>query len=114
MENSLVHGRIYFLNELRDTSITTRKTMIEYINVYQMKALERVIRFILNGSINILERDLETFSRYVYLLRQIISQSVSLRRKRDNLLIHHGILPRVLRSYYLNQAIILEIQSVEQ
>ena len=114
MEHSLVYRRIYFLKELGNTRVRYRKIMIQSINVQQMAALAKIVQFMLNGSLSILQRDYRIFRRYINMLRQLISPSISLTRKRNSLLRHHDLLPRILREYYLNQTIIIEIQNADE
>ena len=114
MEQSRVYGRIHFLRELGQVDKTTRKLMIRYMTMEQMEALAEVVHFIVNGSIRVHHRDLTHLRERSLVLRQIVDPRISLRRKRNTILIYDEIIPRLLRSQYLNRALVLSIRTIEQ
>lgn len=114
MEQSAVYGRIHFLRELGQANKPTRILLIRYMTMEQMDALVEVTRFIVNGSIRILQRDLIHLRERYLVLRQISDPRISLRRKRNALLSYHDIIPRLLRRHYLDRAIVLSIRGMEQ
>jgi len=114
MENSLVYRRLFFFNQLRTTNVRNRITMIRNFRLPDIRAMERIVQYILDGSINVMARDVGPFRRHVDVFRQIVNPRISTTRKRNSLLRHHPLIPRLLRSYYLNQAITIEVQSGEQ
>lgn len=113
MDQSNVYVHIHFLRELGEANSTTRKLLIRYMTRGQMEALAEVVRYILDGSLPVLIRDSPFIRERSLLLRQIIDPGISLRRKRNSLLIYQDIVPRLLRRRNLNRAIVLSLRRGE-
>lgn len=114
MDQSLVYRRIHFLRELRQANKTTRKLLVHHTTREQMEALGKVLGYIVRISIRVFPQDVTHFRELSLILRQVIDPRISLRRKRNELVSYHDLLPRMLRSHYLNQAVVLSIRSGEQ
>jgi hypothetical protein len=109
-----VYRRIHFLRELGQATKTTIKLLVRYMKREQMKALPKVAGYIVRGSIRVLPQDATHFRERSLIVRQVIDPRISLRSKRTTLVTYHNFLPRLLRSHYLNRAVVLSIRSVEQ
>lgn len=114
MDQSNVYQRIHFLRELGAANATTRKLLIRCITREQMEALAEVVRYILNGALAVLVGDVPFIRERSLSLRQLIDPRISLRRKRNTLLLNQDIVPRLLRRPYLNRAILLSVRTGEQ
>jgi hypothetical protein len=113
MDQSLVYRRIHFLRELGQANKTTKKLLVHYMTREQMEALAEVAGYFVR-SIRVLPQDVTHFRERSLILRQVIDPRISLRRKRNTLVTYHNLVPRLLRSHYLNRAVVLSIRSGEQ
>jgi hypothetical protein len=114
MDQSLVYRRIHFLRELGQANKTTRKLLVRYMTREQMEALAEVAGYIVRGYIRVLPQDATHFRERSLISRQVIDPRISLRRKRNTLVMYHNLVPRLLRPHYLNRAVVLSIRSGEQ
>ena len=114
MNQSSVYRRYPFLSELGSARRRDRKMMIDYINPDQMEAISVVARHIVEFKIPIMERDYDHFQEKRRTLRIIAGSQIPFRRKRQVLLNHHKILPRLLREFYLRHTIRQEMRSREE
>jgi hypothetical protein len=103
MDQSLVYRHIHFLRELGQANKTTRKLLVHYMMREQMEALAEVAGYFVR-SIRVLPQDVTHVRERSLILRQVI------RRKRNTLVTYHNVVPRLLRSHYLNRAVVLSIR----
>ena len=113
MDQSRIYRRIHFLRELGNAGGRQRKNMIRNITEAEMEAISLIARYIVNGSIVLLQRDYNIFRRNRDVFRQLMNPIISLTRRKNNLLTHHHLLPKLLREYYIDLSIIMEIRAPE-
>lgn len=111
---SSVYRHLFFLRQLSAADKNTRMRLLRSITYDQMTAVSEVVRFILSGSIHVLRQDLIRFRERALLLRQLTDPRISLNRKRNALESRHELVPRLLRPYHLQRAIVLSMQVTEQ
>ena len=107
MDQSPVYRHFEYLRDLGLTEPRERQTILRHANRDRLLAILEVNRAICNGAIVLLERDYRVFRRKRRVLRQLVSPSISLTRKKAILLRQHALLPRLLRDFYLIQVVIL-------
>ena len=114
MEHSKVFRSIHYLTALGDATPTDRKTMLQNATRLQMSAIREVAKRIINGTINPLRRDARLFDRKILMLRTLASHTVSFQRRKALVNRHSSYLPSMLRSVYLIQSILDEIQTATE
>ena len=105
MELSSVLIRIHYLLELKDATKEDRIIMLQSITHGQMDCIAEIARRIYNQTFPLLTRDLTYFENRNLILRVLISERVSFRRKVNTLVRNHSMIPRLFRTYYLQATI---------
>lgn len=93
-----------FLRVLRQANRSRQRTMIPSASDRQILALCDVVAHLLQ--VPILPRDRSHFRRWRLVMRQLISPRISIARKKETLLSHCELIPRLLRDYYLARILI--------
>ena len=101
MDLSSVFNRIHYLVALKNASRDDRITMIQTITPGQLACIGEIARRIYNQTFPLLTRDLNYFDDRSLVLRTLFSVRVSFRRKVATLVHYHMMIPRLLRTYYL-------------
>jgi hypothetical protein len=114
MDQSLVYGRNHSLRELGQANKTTIILLVSYMTREHMETLAEVAGYIVRGSIGVLPQDATNFRERSLILRPVIDPRISLRRKRNAMATYHNLVPRLLRPYNLNRAVVLSNRSGEQ
>ena len=114
MEHSKVYRCINYLSTLRGASPTDRKTMFQNVTRLQMASITEVAKRLANGTINPLRRDAQLFERRRLILRTLASNTVSFGRKKALVKRNSALLPSMLRSSYLIQTILDEVQTTSE
>lgn len=114
MEHSKVYQSIHYLTALREATPTDRKTMLRNVTRLQLSSIREVAKRLTNGTINPLRRDARLFERKRLMLRTLASHSVSFQRRKALVNRYHSVLPSMLKSVYLIQTILDEIQTATE
>lgn len=114
MAQSIVYEHLRFLQQLGQVNKPARKLLVRYMTRPQMETVSEVVRFIVQGSIRVLQQDASHFRERSLLLRQLIDSRISLQRKKNALMTFHETMPRLMRPHYLNRAIVLSLPAGEQ
>lgn len=110
MNQSNVMQNADFLRLLREANPSRQNTMISRASNRQILALCDVARFLLEGGIPILPRDR---SHFRLVMRQLGSPRISITRKKEALLSHRALIPRLLRDHYLARILIRSLRDRE-
>lgn len=114
MDQSIVYERLHYLQQLGQANKPARKLLVRFMTRPQMQAVSEVVRLIVQGFIHVLQQDASHFRERSLLLRQLIDGRISLQRKKNALMTFHETIPRLMRSQYLNRAIVFSLRSGEQ
>ena len=114
MDNSRVYSRIFYLIELGSTSPRNRIIMLENITPGQMDAIGVIAKCIVEGRIQIMDRDSNYFTHRRRLLRVIAEHHTPFTRKQRILLRQHKMIPRLLRVFYLRRVMLVELRLNEE
>ena len=76
-------------------------SMLQSITHGQMDCIAEIARRIYNQTFPLLTRDLIYFENRNLVLRLLISERVSFRRKVNTIVRNHRMIPRLIRTYYL-------------
>ena len=79
--------------------------MLKGIVPGQLDCIGEIARRIYNQTMPLLERDLIFFRDMALVLRFLFSAKISFRRKKAMLICYHELIPRMLRSYYIQATI---------
>lgn len=113
MEQSRVMQNADFLRELGHANYNRQNIIVHEANQRQISALSDVVRHLLNRTVPILTRDRDFFRRHKLVMRSLTSSRISVSRKKRTLLSNRGLIPRLLRDYYLARILILTIRNSE-
>lgn len=110
MEQSRVMQNADFLRELGHANYNRQNIIVQEANQRQISALSDVVRHLLDKTVPILTRDRDFFRRHKLVMR---SSRILMSRKKRTLLLNRGLIPRLLRDYYLARILILTIRNSE-
>lgn len=111
MTGSFVFAHFEFLKNLGvETNEHSRIMLIRQMHVNTMKALSKVIAFILNNTVPTLSYDQRIFRENRNVLRHIISPIISLSRKKRTLERYNKLIPRLLREQYIINTCLHELR----
>ena len=111
MDLSSVFNRIYYLVALKNAQRDDRITMLQTITPGQVACIGEIARRIYNQTFPLLTGDLNYFADRILVLRTLFSESVSFRRKVSTLVHSHTMIPRLLRTCYLQATIQDQVNS---
>lgn len=114
MEHSKVYQSLHYLTMLREATPSGRKTMLQNVTRLQLSSIREVAKRLTNGTINPLRRDAQLFERRRLMLRTLASHSVNFQRRKTLVNRHSSVLPSMLKSVYLIQTILDEIQTATE
>lgn len=111
MTGSFVFAHFEFLKNLGvETNEHSRIMLIRQMHVNTMKALSKVIAFILNNTVPTLSYDQRIFRENRNVLRHIISPIICLSRKKRTLERYNKLIPRLLREQYIINTCLHELR----
>lgn len=113
MDQSNIMQNANFLRVLRQANRSRQLTMIPSASDRQILALCDVVAHLLQGHVPILPRDRSHFRRWRLVMRQLISARISIARKKETLLSHCELIPRLLTNYYLARILIRVLRERE-
>ena len=111
MELSSVFNRIHFLVELKYASPDDRITMLQNITPGQMACIGEIARGIYDQTFPLLAIDTSYLDDRSLVLRILFSLRVSFHGKVATLVRYNRMMPRLLRTYYLQATIQDQIRS---
>lgn len=113
MEQSRVMQNADFLRELSHAHHNRQEVLITTANRRQIAAISDVVRHLLNYDIPVLSHDRSDFRHHRLVMRHLFSTRITTARKKEMLLIHRSLVPRLLRDYYLARILILTFRARE-
>lgn len=112
MAGSSVFPHYVFLKNLGKDNLRDRIQRVRLMNVDTMKALSKIVHFILMNYVPPLSYDQRAFQTYRLVMRHFSSPTVSLSRKKATLERYHSLIPKLLREhsclYELRQSLGME------
>ena len=114
MNRSKVYLRIHYLLYMKDAPASDRKTMLINIIPSQVELFRVITTRMINGVVSLTRRDTPLIQRKRRLLRTLASSTVSFTRKKALLRRYHSLIPVLLRTPYLIQVILDEINTAEE
>lgn len=111
MAGSSVFPHYVFLKNLgKEDKRRDRIQRIRLMNVHTMKALSKIVRFILMNYVPPLSYDQRAFQTYRLVMRHFSSPTVSLSRKKATLERYHSLIPKLLREHYIINTCLYELR----
>lgn len=111
MAGSSVFQHYEFLINLgREDNGRVRIQRVRSMDVDTMKALSKIVYFILMNFVPPLSYDQRAFRTYRLVMRHISSPTVSLSRKKTTLERYHSVTPKRLREHYIINTCLYELR----
>lgn len=110
MAGSSVFPHYVFLKNLGKDNLRDRIQRVRLINVDTMKALSKIVHFILMNYVPPLSYDQRAFQTYRLVIRYFSSPTVSLSRKKATLERYHSLIPKLLREHYIINTCLYELR----
>lgn len=110
MAGSSVFPHYVFLKNLGKDNLRDRIQRVRLINVDTMKALSKIVHFILMNYVPPLSYDQRAFQTYRLVIRHFSSPTVSLSRKKATLERYHSLIPKLLREHYIINTCLYELR----
>lgn len=110
MAGSSVFPHYVFLKNLGKDNLRDRIQRVRLMNVDTMKALSKIVHFILMNYVPPLSYDQRAFQTYRLVMRHFRSPTVSLSRKKATLERYHSLIPKLLREHYIINTCLYELR----
>lgn len=110
MAGSSVFPHYVFLKNLGKDNLRDRIQRVRLMNVDTMKALYKIVHFILMNYVPPLSYDQRAFQTYRLVMRHFRSPTVSLSRKKATLERYHSLIPKLLREHYIINTCLYELR----
>lgn len=110
MAGSSVFLHYVFLKNLGKDNLRDRIQRVRLMNVDTMKALSKIVHFILMNYVPPLSYDQRAFQTYRLVMRHFSSPTVSLSRKKATLERYHSLIPKLLREHYIIYTCLYELR----
>lgn len=110
MAGSSVFPHYVFLKNLGKDNLRDRIQRVRLINVDTMKALSKIVHFILMNYVPPLSYGQRAFQTYRLVMRHFSSPTVSLSRKKATLERYHSLIPKLLREHYIINTCLYELR----
>lgn len=111
MAGSSVFPHYVFLKNLgKEDNLRDRIQRVRLMNVDTMKALSKIVHFILMNYVPPLSYYQRAFQTYRLVMRHISSPTVSLSRKKATLERYHSLIPKLLREHYIINTCLYELR----
>lgn len=110
MAGSSVFPHYVFLKNLGKDNLRDRIQRVILINVDTMKALSKIVHFILMNYVPPLSYDQRAFQTYRLVMRHFSSPTVSLSRKKATLERYRSLIPKLLREHYIINTCLYELR----
>ena len=111
MELSSVYNRIHYLVALKTAQRDDRMAMLQNITPGQLDCIREIAHRICDQTFPLLVQGLGYFDERSLVLRFLFADRVSFCRKKAALVHYHRMIPRLLRTYYLQATIQDQIRS---
>lgn len=110
MAGSSVFPHYVFLKNLGKDNLRDRIQRVRLINIDTMKALSKIVHFILMNYVPPLSYDQRAFQTYRLVIGHFSSPTVSLSRKKATLERYHSLIPKLLREHYIINTCLYELR----
>lgn len=97
MANRRMSRQTPFLTFLYTCAPRQRKSLVEHATNEQILALSQIALNILRGNVQITKAYKRKLKQYKEVIRSLASRRVSISRKRETLLKHHGLIPLLIK-----------------
>jgi hypothetical protein len=111
MARSSVFQHYEFLKNLgKEANVRVRILHVRSMNADTMRALSKIVYYILNNYVPLLSYDQRAFRTHRLVMRHISSPTVSLSRKKRTLEQYNSLIPRLLREHYIINTCLYELR----